>query len=70
MNFSNRDFDLADRRADQERAEGLRRVMSAMAGTGTNDCIDCLEAIDPARRKAMPTACRCAGCQSDFESKA
>ena len=70
MNFSNRDYDLADRRADQERAEGLRRVLAVLSRPGTKDCIDCEEEIDPARRLAMPNACRCAGCESDFESKA
>lgn len=68
--FSNRDYDLADRRSEEERDHGLRQVQAGLAGAGTDDCVDCDEAIDLARRKAMPNARRCAGCQSDHESRA
>ena len=48
---------LAKTKAQIERAQG----------TGTNDCMDCGEPIPVARRQALPSACRCAECQSTRE---
>ncbi len=36
-------------------------------GTGSSECIDCGEQIEPNRLRAMPTAARCVACQSRHE---
>ena len=67
--FSNRDYELADRRADQERAEGLRQVQAGLAGpAGATHCVYCQEEIPEGRRKAMPTACDCIDCATGREA--
>ena len=52
--------------------DAVKRAREALnAGTGSTDCEDCGEQIPAARRKALPTATRCVGCQeiSDRENK-
>jgi len=38
-------------------------------GEGTNHCIECGEEIPEARRRAMPGASTCVGCQSGRDSR-
>jgi phage/conjugal plasmid C-4 type zinc finger TraR family protein len=71
MNFGERDFDIAERRAEQERAAGIMRARQAAArgivASGVGVCIDCGEPIEPARRAALPSAQRCIGCETFIE---
>ncbi|WP_346915386.1 TraR/DksA C4-type zinc finger protein [uncultured Roseibium sp.] len=36
-------------------------------GQGADECVDCGDPIPEARRLALPSARRCAGCQTSFE---
>ncbi|AEQ50767.1 TraR/DksA C4-type zinc finger protein [Pelagibacterium halotolerans] len=67
MHFSNRDYDLAEARSEQERAAGIKAAQAALCGEGVQACVDCLDPIPEARRKAVPSAKRCAGCQTKRE---
>lgn len=42
-------------------------AMKSEAANPTDDCVDCGLLIDPLRKAAVPGACRCALCQTDFE---
>ncbi|UVK45355.1 TraR/DksA C4-type zinc finger protein [Mesorhizobium sp. AR07] len=70
MSVSNRAFELADRRAEEERAAGIRRVQqairSAIEVTVSPFC-DCGEPIPDARRQAVPNAIRCIDCETFVE---
>ncbi|TPL49104.1 TraR/DksA family transcriptional regulator [Mesorhizobium sp. B2-4-4] len=70
MSVSNRAFELADRRAEEERAEGIRRVQQAIRApinvTASPFC-DCGERIPDDRRRAMPRATRCVDCETFIE---
>jgi phage/conjugal plasmid C-4 type zinc finger TraR family protein len=67
---SNFDIELAEARVEMEREAGLARVKASLEGTGSATCVDCENPIPEPRRLAMPSARRCAGCQSDFERMA
>ena len=45
-------------------------IRESMNGVGSNVCHSCGDDIPPARRKAYPSAKRCAPCQTDFERSA
>lgn len=47
----------------------LARLRGALALPGAAWCIECGEPIDPARRRAMPSARRCITCQSRRETR-
>lgn len=47
-----------------ERERAIRAASAALAGAGTTDCANCGEEIPAARRKALPSATRCIGCQT------
>lgn len=64
INPGNRAIELAEQRTEQERDAAISRSIAVLAGTGTANCIDCRQPIDPARRAALPSAKRCIGCQS------
>lgn len=69
MSVSNLAFELADRRAEEERAEGIRRVQEAVRAkqaTMSPFC-ECGERIPDERRKAMPNAIRCIDCETFIE---
>ncbi|MEO9612619.1 MAG: TraR/DksA C4-type zinc finger protein [Nitratireductor sp.] len=63
MKAGNAAFDLADRLAEGERAAGVARAQAALRGDGERHCVDCGEAIEAARRRALPNARRCIECQ-------
>lgn len=64
---SNFDIELAEARVERERDAGLAAVRSLLEGDGADECIDCGVTIPEDRRKALPSASRCASCQGDFE---
>lgn len=67
MKIGNFAMELADYRAEQEREAGIRRAREAINGAGAIMCIDCPDEIEPARRRACPSAERCSTCQTRFE---
>lgn len=64
------DIDRANEIAQAERDAGVRRIVFAVAGKGSDDCRDCSEAIEEARKRACPSATRCVGCQAAAERRA
>ncbi len=67
--MSEQDFELAELRAEQERNASVGEVRAQLARTGTRECRDCGCTISLARRRAYPSATRCAECQADFEQE-
>lgn len=65
--MSESDFELAERRVDQERNALVDAVRAQLTHAGTSDCIDCGCTISLARRRVYPAATRCLDCQTDFE---
>jgi phage/conjugal plasmid C-4 type zinc finger TraR family protein len=65
------DADIAQVRETAERNAGIARVRSAAAHQrqreGRRDCFDCGDEIPAARRRAVPGAVRCTGCQRAFD---
>lgn len=73
MNLGNIAYELADRRAEQERAAGIARVQAAARGqlaggeiAGPLVC-DCGEPIGEARRAAVPGTRQCVDCATFAE---
>lgn len=62
--LSSRALELTQQRTEQERDAAVSRSIAVLGGAGTANCIDCREPIEPARRAALPSACRCVDCQS------
>ncbi len=68
MSIGNSAHELADRRAEQERAAGIARVQAAARGQLASDEVtgplvcDCGEMISPARRAAVPRTRQCVDC--------
>ena len=67
MNFAERDYELAERRFEEERAAGVATIRATLCGSGAPICRDCGDQIPAERRMAVPNARRCADCQDDFE---
>lgn len=65
--MSERDFELADRRSEQEREAQIAAASRALTATGRARCKDCDCSISPARLRVYPSATRCLECQADFE---
>lgn len=63
----NRDFDIAEIRADQQREAGIAAARSAIAGRGRAIC-ECGEQISDYRREQFG-AVRCLECQAFFEAE-
>ena len=62
--------DLADRAQAaivQTTLDGIASAQRSLAQAGCASCTDCTQPIAPARRAAIPSARRCAGCQGIFE---
>lgn len=62
-------YELAEELEQHARDEGLHKIRAALKGDGTDECIDCGEAIPLARKQAMPNATRCINCQGLSEKK-
>ncbi|NLS00196.1 TraR/DksA family transcriptional regulator [Rhizobium sp. P38BS-XIX] len=65
--MSERDFELADRRSEQEREAQIAAASRALQAAGTTECRGCGCSIALARLRVHPSASRCAECQTDFE---
>lgn len=62
-----RDLVAAEYAVELERAARVAQVQGAVMGQGSDECQDCGEAIEPARREAAPFAVRCVYCQAAAE---
>ena len=62
-----RDLVAAEQAVELERDARVAQVQGAVMGQGSDECQDCGEIIEPARRKAAPFAVRCVQCQSAAE---
>ena len=62
MNFGNRAFALAARRAEQARAAGVERIQARLAGVSSRLVCDCGNVIPEARRAALPHTDKCYEC--------
>lgn len=54
---------------EQQTEAAIAEIRAALQGEGAEDCIDCGEEIEAARRAAMPSAVRCVGCQGKYERR-
>lgn len=66
-------MDLADRAEileHEERGRGVAAVRQKLAAAGADDCCDCGDPIEAARRAALPSAQRCLTCQQAHERRA
>ncbi|MDL2401269.1 TraR/DksA C4-type zinc finger protein [Rhizobium mayense] len=61
-------FDLADRRAEEEREAAISAASRAVKAKGKLECEDCSAEIPAARRAVYPSARRCIRCQSEHEA--
>jgi RNA polymerase-binding transcription factor DksA len=66
---SERDFDLASLRADQEREAGVARVRAFVAARAGRLVCDCGAEISEARRAAYPNARECIDCATFSERR-
>lgn len=67
MKLGNFAFELADKRAAQERDAGIEAAQAELRKLGTPSCVGCGEEIEPERRRALPSARRCHECQERLE---
>jgi phage/conjugal plasmid C-4 type zinc finger TraR family protein len=54
---------------DRQREAVIVGIRARLDEPGAEECRDCGEEIDEARRKAMPSAVRCVRCQGLFERR-
>lgn len=69
MKLGNFAMELADFRAEQERAAGIAQASAALREPGERICVTCSEEIEPERRRAYPAAKRCIICQTRLERR-
>jgi phage/conjugal plasmid C-4 type zinc finger TraR family protein len=69
MNFGNSVFDLAERRAEEEREAEIAAASRSLQAKGSFYCEDCPAEISSERRAAIPSAKRCIRCQQVHEDK-
>ncbi|MER9851779.1 TraR/DksA C4-type zinc finger protein [Mesorhizobium sp. M0106] len=71
MTAGNTAIDLAERRIEQEREAGVRRIQAAIRAQYQAEEVspfcECGERIPDARRHAMPRATRCIDCETFIE---
>ena len=67
--MSERDFELADRRSEQEREAQIAAASRALKIAGFIHCKDCGCNISLARLRVYPSATRCFDCQADVEQE-
>lgn len=59
--------DAQNERVERERQHLIKQASEKLSTKGTDNCVDCDEPINPARRKAAPFATRCIECAREFE---
>jgi len=59
--------DRAEQAVTLAQQAGLAGVHRALAAQGAADCVTCGDAIEPARRAALPSARRCHDCETKAE---
>lgn len=69
MKIGNAAFELADRRAEEERDAGIRSAQAAVAARPGRFICDCGEQISDARRKAAPFTDKCIDCATRAEQR-
>jgi phage/conjugal plasmid C-4 type zinc finger TraR family protein len=69
MQTTERHLEAAEAFEAGERDRKVARIRRSLAGAGEDECVDCGEPIDVARRMAMPSARRCIDCQSARERR-
>lgn len=69
MKASNFDIELAESRVAAETHVMVTRLRGNLKPSAISDCLDCGEEIEPARKKALPSARRCISCQSRKERR-
>lgn len=65
--LSNRAFELAALRVEEERDCSVARSVAQLRTQGAMDCVDCGKPIGADRRAVMPSARRCIHCQAQQE---
>jgi phage/conjugal plasmid C-4 type zinc finger TraR family protein len=69
MDFSSeRAIEIAEAATSAMTARAIHAAKAGLAGEGCAECEDCGDDIPAARRAALPSARRCVGCQTAFES--
>lgn len=69
LNAGNRAIEQAEAMVALERDASVASIRAQLRATGTAACTDCGDDIEPARRRALPSAHRCADCQKCHERK-
>lgn len=69
MELSERAIETSGAFADAEREREIRRSQAQLDREGCGECEDCGEDIPAKRRKALPSARRCVGCQQAHERR-
>ncbi|CAP44754.1 hypothetical protein predicted by Glimmer/Critica [Bordetella petrii] len=71
--WTEQQYELAARLAEDERAAALEAVRARMSqevrGSADGNCLDCGDAIAPARLAVLPGAARCMDCQTAHEKQ-
>ena len=65
-----RAIEAAEAAVSLETARAVANISAGLATIGSDECADCGDDIPAARRKALPSARRCVGCQSQIEREA
>ncbi len=63
----NRQVELSEQFEEEERARRIDAIRADLLHDGSDQCADCGDPIDVARRMAMPSATCCVDCQADRE---
>lgn len=64
MRSGEREIETSEAMVELERQAAVARARQELATVPADDCVDCGETIDARRRAAMPSARRCAPCQT------
>ncbi len=70
MEGNERLLEAADLAISAQRDREVDRIRRELEMDGDEECRDCCEPIDVARRIALPSARRCVECQAKHERKA
>lgn len=67
MFFDERSIETSELTQRKLSEGAIARIRDDLAAEGEEVCVECDEPIPAARRKAMPSAERCIGCQTAHE---